>query len=138
MSLPWLGLSKIAAGARHFGAILARPDDVLEDIYWDRRPQQKRCIAWRIEGSTITSCRTMTADRQYELVLFGATGYTGKLIAEYITQWLPTDLRWAVAGRSEGKLNDIIQNLKSLNADRSQPGMVLGCPLYRSLATCVR
>ncbi|KAJ4304191.1 hypothetical protein N0V88_001803 [Collariella sp. IMI 366227] len=40
-------------------------------------------------------------DRQYDLVVFGATGYTGKYTAQYITTHLPTDLRWAVAGRSQ-------------------------------------
>ena len=34
--------------------------------------------------------------RQYDLVVFGATGYTGKLTAEHIAKFLPTDLKWAV------------------------------------------
>ena len=60
--------------------------------------------------------------KQYELVLFGATGYTGRLCAEHITTHLPTDLRWAVAGRSASKLSALVQEIKSLNPDRLQPG----------------
>ena len=59
---------------------------------------------------------------QYDLIVFGATGYTGKLTAEHITTRLPTDLKWAVAGRSESKLAGIVNELKALNPDRLQPG----------------
>lgn len=63
-----------------------------------------------------------SAERQYELVLFGATGYTGKLCAEHIITHLPTDLRWAVAGRSASKLSAVLEELQHLNPDRLQPG----------------
>ena len=59
--------------------------------------------------------------RQYECILFGATGYTGKYTAEHITTSLPTDFKWAVAGRSEGKLKQLVNDLQTLNADRTQP-----------------
>ncbi|KAL0259778.1 hypothetical protein SLS55_005518 [Diplodia seriata] len=59
--------------------------------------------------------------RQYELVLLGATGYTGKLTAEHITTSLPTDLKWAIAGRNEKKLANVAEELKQLNPDRPQP-----------------
>jgi short subunit dehydrogenase-like uncharacterized protein len=65
----------------------------------------------------------MPAIKEYELVLFGATGYTGELTAEHITKHLPADLRWAIAGRSQGKLEAIAAKLKVLNPDRVQPGM---------------
>lgn len=38
--------------------------------------------------------------RQFEIILLGATGYTGKLTAQHITAALPTDLKWAIAGRN--------------------------------------
>ena len=62
------------------------------------------------------------SSRQYDLVLLGATGYTGKLCAEYITRNLPTNLKWAVGGRSSSKLSAITEELRSLNPDRLQPG----------------
>ena len=60
--------------------------------------------------------------REYELVLLGATGYTGKLCAEHITHHLPTDLKWAIAGRSSSKLSSLLQSLISSNPDRQAPG----------------
>lgn len=44
----------------------------------------------------------MTDARTYDLVLFGATGFTGGLIAEYLLR--RTTLRWALAGRDRAKL----------------------------------
>lgn len=62
-------------------------------------------------------------DRQYELIILGATGYTGALTAEHIARYLPTNLRWAIAGRSRGKLEDLAARLQKLEPDRVQPGM---------------
>lgn len=67
----------------------------------------------------------MASSREYDLVLLGATGYTGKLTAEYITLHLPTNLKWAVAGRSIGKLEDLVADIRPLNSDRAQPGVYL-------------
>ncbi|KAG6006124.1 hypothetical protein E4U21_007360 [Claviceps maximensis] len=61
--------------------------------------------------------------RQYDLVLFGATGYTGQLTAEHIATHLPTDLKWAVAGRSEPKLQNIVAGCQKLNPDRLPPSI---------------
>ncbi|KAF1937466.1 saccharopine dehydrogenase [Clathrospora elynae] len=59
--------------------------------------------------------------RQYELILLGATGYTGKLVAEWITTHLPDDLKWAVAGRNAKKLQAVVWGLMKLRPDRKQP-----------------
>ena len=40
--------------------------------------------------------------REYDLVLLGATGFTGKLVAGYLAQRGP--LRWALVGRNRDKL----------------------------------
>lgn len=61
--------------------------------------------------------------REYEVVVLGATGYTGKYTAEHITKSLPTDLKWAIAGRSEAKLKNLLPDLKLINADRREPGI---------------
>lgn len=63
------------------------------------------------------------SDRQYECVVFGATGYTGKYTAEHIAKQLPTDLKWAIAGRSEAKLQTIATQLKAAHPDRIQPAI---------------
>ncbi|KAF2025377.1 hypothetical protein EK21DRAFT_103981 [Setomelanomma holmii] len=59
--------------------------------------------------------------REYELILLGATGYTGKLVAEWISTHLPQDLKWAIAGRNGNKLQDVVDELKKLNPGRKQP-----------------
>ena len=43
------------------------------------------------------------SDRQYEIILYGASGFTGELVAEYLGADHP-DLRWAIAGRNQQKL----------------------------------
>jgi short subunit dehydrogenase-like uncharacterized protein len=60
--------------------------------------------------------------RQYELILLGATGYTGKLVAEWVTTHLPDDLKWAIAGRNAKKLQAVVDELTKLSPNRKQPG----------------
>ncbi|KAJ5813005.1 Saccharopine dehydrogenase / Homospermidine synthase [Penicillium robsamsonii] len=67
----------------------------------------------------------MTSNKQYDLILLGPTGYTGRLCAEHIVQNLPTDLKWAIAGRSAQKIDSIAQELKALNPDRLQPDVLV-------------
>ncbi|KAJ5405026.1 hypothetical protein N7465_006310 [Penicillium sp. CMV-2018d] len=67
----------------------------------------------------------MTSNRQYDLVLLGPTGYTGRFCAEHIVQNLPTDLTWAIAGRSAQKMEPIAQELKALNPDRVDPDVLV-------------
>ena len=40
--------------------------------------------------------------RQFDLILFGASGFTGQLVVEYlIDQYgVDGDLKWAIAGRN--------------------------------------
>lgn len=53
------------------------------------------------------------AARDLDLVLYGATGFTGRLVAEYLLEHGPPGLRWALAGRSPKKL-------EALRAELSQ------------------
>ena len=39
-------------------------------------------------------------ERSYDIVVFGATGFTGELTAEYLARKAPAGARWAIAGRS--------------------------------------
>ncbi|MGW0877546.1 saccharopine dehydrogenase family protein [Streptomyces sp. NPDC002740] len=69
--------------------------------------------------------RLKRADRPYDIVLFGATGFVGALTAEYLAAHAPADLRWAIAGRSERKLERLRERLGGdvgvLRADVSDP-----------------
>lgn len=62
-----------------------------------------------------------SSSRQYEVIVFGATGFTGKYTSEHIVSHLPTDLKWAVAGRSAEKLQQLVEELQSANPDRLAP-----------------
>lgn len=46
---------------------------------------------------------------KFDIVVYGATGFTGQLVAEYLTQHYKSDktLKWAMAGRSLGKLKAV-------------------------------
>lgn len=55
------------------------------------------------------------SDRTYDVVLFGATGFTGALVAEYLAGAAPADCRWALAGRNRGKLEDVRRRLEGIN-----------------------
>ena len=47
------------------------------------------------------------ADRKYDLVLYGASGFTGRQTVEYCRQFAPSGLRWAIAGRNRAKLDSV-------------------------------
>ena len=49
-------------------------------------------------------------DRQFDLVVWGASGFTGRLVVEYLAERYPPGdaLRWAVAGRNEAKLKKVL------------------------------
>ncbi|MEU8520893.1 saccharopine dehydrogenase NADP-binding domain-containing protein [Streptomyces sp. NBC_01216] len=51
------------------------------------------------------------AQRPYDLVLFGATGFVGELTAEYLAAHAPDGCRWALAGRSRAKLEALRERL---------------------------
>src|SRR3954451_25266987 len=44
------------------------------------------------------------SDRPYDVVVLGATGFTGALTAAALAARAPADLRWAIAGRNADKL----------------------------------
>jgi saccharopine dehydrogenase (NAD+, L-glutamate forming) len=54
-------------------------------------------------------------DRDLDLVLLGATGFTGALTAEYLAEHAPSGLRWALAGRNATKLEAVRARLAKLD-----------------------
>ena len=54
-------------------------------------------------------------DREFDVVLFGATGFTGGLTAEYLAEHAPDDCRWALAGRNQGKLEAVRDRLIAID-----------------------
>lgn len=47
----------------------------------------------------------MPKNREFDIIVYGATGYTGRLVAEYLIG--KTGLKWAMAGRSADKLAEV-------------------------------
>jgi short subunit dehydrogenase-like uncharacterized protein len=57
----------------------------------------------------------MATDRPYDVVVFGATGYTGGLTAEYLARQAPAGTRWALAGRNRDKLEAVRARLAGIS-----------------------
>ncbi|KOV11077.1 saccharopine dehydrogenase [Streptomyces sp. XY431] len=57
----------------------------------------------------------MAAARPYDLVLFGATGFTGRLTAEYLARAAPEGCRWALAGRDADRLAAVRAGLAAID-----------------------
>ncbi|MBE9372854.1 saccharopine dehydrogenase NADP-binding domain-containing protein [Saccharopolyspora sp. HNM0983] len=57
----------------------------------------------------------MAGERAHDLVVFGATGFTGKLTAEYLARHAPAECRWALAGRNADKLRAVRTALAEIN-----------------------
>ena len=61
------------------------------------------------------------AEREHDIVLFGATGFTGALTAEYLAKHGDGGTRWALAGRNRDKL----ESLRSRLGDASREVPIL-------------
>jgi short subunit dehydrogenase-like uncharacterized protein len=62
----------------------------------------------------------MSASRTHDIVLFGATGFTGRLTAEYLARARRGQPgRWAIAGRDRGRLGQVRSDVLAVdpNAD---------------------
>ena len=64
------------------------------------------------------------ATREYDLIVWGATGFTGSLMCKHLAQHAPPELRWAVAGRRADALHKLVAELASLPSTRCPPGGV--------------
>lgn len=56
------------------------------------------------------------ASKEYDLIVLGATGYTGKLTVQYLAKSVTEPVKWAIAGRSQSKLSELSSQLKGSNA----------------------
>ncbi|MEV6288154.1 saccharopine dehydrogenase NADP-binding domain-containing protein [Kribbella sp. NPDC051770] len=57
------------------------------------------------------------SDRPYDVVLFGATGFTGALTAQYLVKHAPPGLKLALAGRNKAKLERLRSDLDAPQLD---------------------
>jgi short subunit dehydrogenase-like uncharacterized protein len=54
------------------------------------------------------------SEREYDIVVFGATGFTGALTAEYLAH-AGAETRWAIAGRNRAKLESVRERLAGID-----------------------
>jgi len=53
------------------------------------------------------------SQREFEIILWGASGFTGRLVADYLyaNYGQGNELRWALAGRNQSKLEGIVEEI---------------------------
>ena len=56
-----------------------------------------------------------SASRDHDIVILGATGFTGELTAAYLAEHAPAGLKWALAGRNQGKLEAVRARLAAID-----------------------
>ncbi len=78
----------------------------------------------------------MTKQAAFDLILFGATGFTGRLVAEYLntTYGVGGEVSWVIAGRNMDKLASV-RDL--IGADKSLPLLAADASDAESLAKLV-
>jgi short subunit dehydrogenase-like uncharacterized protein len=66
--------------------------------------------------------------RSFDVVLWGATGFTGQLVAEYLARQygVGRGLRWALGGRSKDKLEKVRSALEAVDPRARELPLVLG------------
>ena len=75
------------------------------------------------------------AERPYDIVVYGATGFTGRLVAEYLARHYGQEgPRWAMAGRSAAKLAEV---RALIDAPKNTPLIVADAADPASLAAMV-
>jgi len=58
-----------------------------------------------------TTSQAQTRGTEFDIVVLGATGFTGRIACEHLANRAPKDLRWAMAGRNEEKLARVRRDL---------------------------
>lgn len=56
---------------------------------------------------------TVGPDRTHDIVVYGVTGFVGKLTAKYLAEHAPADTRIALAGRSTARVEAARKELGS-------------------------
>src|SRR5580698_1760265 len=60
--------------------------------------------------------------RDFDVILYGATGFTGRQTVAYFAAHAPSNLRWAIAGRNQKKLEAL--NRPALIADSADQAAI--------------
>ena len=63
--------------------------------------------------------------REFDLLLFGATGFTGRLVAEYLVE-KKAPVKWALAGRNRERLESVRADLAAIDPQSASLPIVVG------------
>ena len=66
----------------------------------------------------------MEPSRPHDLVLFGATGFTGGLTADYLSAHGPAEMNWALVGRNRAKLEAVKERLAAASPQAPAPELI--------------
>jgi len=69
------------------------------------------------------------AAREFQVIIFGATGFAGELLAEYFVKFYlkgESKIKFAIAGRNKGKLEAVREKLCAIDEDAYSVPIVLG------------
>ncbi|KAF4325121.1 hypothetical protein JM18_000636 [Phytophthora kernoviae] len=103
----------------HFSAYLYQPVAILDRLF----------------DATPLSLTVATMSKPFDVIVYGATGFTGALVARYLAVesesalGSPSALKWAVAARSESKLLQIKEELKSKLSGEVAPELIDAIPV---------
>ena len=68
---------------------------------------------------------------KYDVVIYGASGYTGQYVVEFLIKSLKkaenSDLTWAVAGRNEAKLLQVLKNASETTKTEVEKTPIIIC-----------
>jgi short subunit dehydrogenase-like uncharacterized protein len=67
----------------------------------------------------------MEASRRYDVVIAGATGFTGGLTADYLAANGPAEMRWALVGRNRSKLDAVAARLAAQAPEAPKPDVLV-------------
>ena len=77
------------------------------------------------ESTSQSESQVAKAERPFDIVLYGATGFTGGLVADYLLRNMPEGGAWAVAGRNRTKLDAVAARLAAEMPEVPAPGIVV-------------
>lgn len=66
-----------------------------------------------MQGRPLTGCTRNPMPRTFDLIVFGATGFTGRLVAEHLNAryGVGGEVSWAMAGRSLARLREVRERI---------------------------
>jgi hypothetical protein len=97
--------------------ISIRSSAEIESKYYNTKEKEPFQYVYIDLSTKVFGLIFLTSDKahkmeKFDIVLLGATGYTGRLCAAYMAQVLPETTSWAIAGRSRVKLAQLYEDLE--------------------------